>query len=54
MKVFILKSKASVCIVNTVIETKEFWIVPIHNSNFFDLYGKDIFKLTIEEVKEKK
>ena len=54
MKIFILKSKTAVYIHHTIFETKEFWIAPVHNSNNFDLYGKDVFKLTIEEVKEKK
>lgn len=54
MKVYILKSKTAVYIHHTVFETREFWIVPVHNSNSFDIYGKDVFKLTIEEAQEKK
>lgn len=54
MKIFILKSKTAVYISHTVFESKEFWLVPIQNQNNFDMYAKDVFKLIIEEVKEKK
>lgn len=54
MKVFILKSKSSVYVVNAVFESKDFYLVPVHNSNDFTLYGKDVFKLAVEEVGEVK
>jgi hypothetical protein len=54
MKIYILESESSIYVVNTVLESSKFWLVPVHNSNLYDMYGKDVFTLTVEEVQEVK
>lgn len=52
MKIYFLKSKTAVYCVSDVMVTKEFFIVPVHNSNCFDVYARDVFQLSVEETQE--
>ena len=53
MKVYLLKSRLGVHIVNSVIEIKDFYLVPIHSSNDFTAYSKEVYTIEMQEAKEK-
>lgn len=50
MKIYILRSRTTVYVVNEVMETKDFFLVPLASSAGFDVYAKDVFTLTVEEA----
>lgn len=54
MKIYILKSATATYIHHTIFVSNEFYLAPVRDSNSFDIYSREVFKLTIEEVAEAK
>ena len=50
MKVYILHGAASCYVFPDLLETKDFYLVPLKDGIAFDIFAKAAFSLTVEEA----
>lgn len=54
MRVFILRSASMAYAFASLLESKDFWLVPTENSHEFSIYDKKVFSLEIVRAEEPK
>lgn len=52
MKIYCLKNQTGTIFFSAMVESADFWLVPVKDCNAFDAYPKDVFTLSIIEAKE--